>query len=102
MTISLLNKIIFGAKRIAYQLKEKPKPSLDDHAMEHMVFYHGLTGSSPENEKETKLVRADIKEAISNKSGTALSLALKLSPTIWQDRLQAIVVELSVEQRQII
>lgn len=96
-----LDKIISGARRLAYRLKEKPKASLDDHAMEHMVFYHGLSGSSPDSGKEIRLVRADIKEAINEQNNQALSLALKLPPTMWQDRLQDIFSELNTDQKQI-
>jgi len=100
MANKLLDKLIFGAKSIAYRLKEKPKANIDDHVMEHMIFYHGLTGSSPENDKETKIVRADIKEAISDKSATELSLSLKISPVIWHDRLFEIVSNLTEDEKQ--
>ena len=100
MPISFLDNIIAGAKKIAHQLKEKPKASVDVHILEHMVFYHGLTGTAPENEKDIGRVRADIKEAISEENSNALSLALKLAPTIWQNRLADICWQLTDEQRQ--
>ncbi len=102
MAIGLLNNLIFGAKRIALYLKEKPTITIDDHVLEHMLFYHGLTGSSPQNNKETKIVAADIKEALARKNNAELALALKLPPTLWEERLKGIITSLDETNQELL
>ena len=102
MPIGLLNKLIFGAKRVALFLKEKPAVNIDDYVLEHMLFYHGLTGSSPQNNKETKIVKADIKEALERKSCSELALALKLPPTLWEERLQNIITSMHKDEQNLL
>ncbi|MBU6450549.1 MAG: hypothetical protein KGS72_02140 [Cyanobacteria bacterium REEB67] len=69
---------------------EKPKVKVDDFGMEHFLLYHGLAGSSPENQREFKDVRADILSAISRTNSQNLCINMKLAPLWWEDKLRRI------------
>jgi len=62
-----------------------------------MLLYHGLVGSSPENQRSFRDVRADVFEAIKHRSSLQLSIALRLPPLWWEDKLIAIFAELNKE-----
>ncbi len=64
------------------------------------MLYHGLVGSSPENTKQFKEVRADLLDALKNEKHIELSIALKLAPQWWDDKLHAIFSELDHGTRQ--
>lgn len=81
-------------RRLASGLKEKPTAQLEEFEFEHFLLYHGLVGSSPENEKSFREVRADINEAVRNNSPVQLSIALKLPPLWWDDKLENIFLEM--------
>ena len=100
--INLLNKIIYGARRIASQFTEKPEAKIDDHVLEHMVFYHGLAGTSPKSDKEIRQLNADIKEALSSKSRIELCLAVKIPPTIWEEQLKDIISKFSADEKHLV
>ncbi len=102
MPTGLFNKLIYTAKKIAFNLKEKQKMTIDDLVLEHMLFYHDLAGSNLENNKETRIVKADIKEALKRENPGQLSLAIKLSPTFWEEQLKNIILELDENQKQLI
>ena len=102
MPIGLLNKLISTARRVAFYLKEKPTLTIDDHVLEHMIFYHGLTGSRQENEKSTNIVKADIKEALARQNSAELSLALKLPPVLWKDGLENIIAAFERDKQQLL
>lgn len=87
-------------KKIATAFEEKPKVSIDDFSLEHFMLYHGLVGSSPENTKQFKDVRADLLDALKSGKSKELSIALKLPPQWWDDKLQTIFSELDEETRQ--
>lgn len=70
-----------------WALREKPAVKVDEYALEHLLLYHGLIGSSPDNQREWKDVKADILQAIQTKSAQALAITLKLPPLWWQDKL---------------
>ncbi len=98
--MELLSKLISTTRKIAFYLKEKPNIKIDDHVLEHMLFYHGLTGTSPENEKLSRMVKSDIKEALTRKNSSELSLALKLPPTLWEEKLKNIILSLTYAEQQ--
>lgn len=102
MPARLLDKLIYTAKKIALRLKEKQKMTIDDHILEHMLFYHDLSGANLENNKESRIVKADIKEALSRKNNSELGLALKLSPTFWSEHIKSIIGELNEDEKQTI
>ncbi len=77
------------------RLREKPDVRLDDHEFEHLLLYHGLVGTSPDNQRSFKDVRADIIDAVDNGSSLQLAIALKLQPLHWQDKLEKILSEIS-------
>jgi len=76
---------------------EKPEVKPDDFGMEHFLLYHGLAGSSPENQRQFKDVRADILSAISRKNSQNLCINLKLAPLWWEEKLQRIFAEAKSE-----
>lgn len=100
-TSGFLSPIVRLVKRLAGALKERPRVAADEYETEHILLYHGLVGSHQENQPEFRDVRADIRQAIANRSSVELSIALKLPPLWWDDRLRAIFAELDGEQRQI-
>lgn len=99
MPSSLVNHIVKRTRRLFFDLREKEPPRVDESVLEHLLFYHGLVGSSPENQREFKDVRADINAAINSNSDTALSIALKLPPLWWTEKLTSIFSEISAEKR---
>ncbi len=102
MPTGLFNKLIYATRKIAFHLKEKQKMTIDDHALEHMLFYHDLAGVNRENNKETRLVKADIKEALNRENSNELSLVLKLAPTLWEEQLNNIIAGLDQGQQQLL
>ncbi|HEY9868839.1 MAG TPA: HEAT repeat domain-containing protein [Candidatus Obscuribacterales bacterium] len=100
-TSGFLSPIVRLVKRFAAALKERPTVSADEYETEHILLYHGLVGSHQENQPEFRDVRADIRQAIANRSSVELCIALKLPPLWWDDRLRSIIAELDGEQRQI-
>lgn len=81
-------------KRAANLFSEKPDVKVDDFGMEHFLVYHGLIGSSPENQRDFKDVRADIASAVGRKNSHSLCIHLKLPPLLWEDKLKRIFTEL--------
>jgi HEAT repeat protein len=92
---TLFNRVVNQFKRLASGLKETPKVAVDDFELEHFLIYHGLIGTSPENQRDFRDVRADIKEALDTNSALQLSIALKIPPLWWSEKLAAIVLELT-------
>ncbi|MBS2008067.1 MAG: hypothetical protein JST01_13555 [Cyanobacteria bacterium SZAS TMP-1] len=76
---------------------EKPEVKPDDFGMEHFLLYHGLAGSSPENQRQFKDVRADVLSALSRKNSQNLCINLKLAPLWWEEKLQRIFAEAKAE-----
>lgn len=89
----LIGSLLKQLKRLAFTLNEKPSTAVEEYTLEHFLLYHGLVGTSPENQPEFKQVRADILEAFEHKSSLSLSIALKLQPLWWEDKLQSIFSE---------
>lgn len=81
-------------KKIASMFAEKPAVETNDFELEHFLLYHGLVGSSPENERQFKDVRSDIRMAFDNRSSAQLAVNLKLSPLWWEEKLKTIFAEL--------
>ncbi len=57
------------------------------------MMYHGLVGSSPEDQPQFRDVRVDIFDAIQKRSSVDMAIALKLPPLWWEDKLAAIIAE---------
>ncbi len=81
-------------KRASTIFSEKPDVKVDDFGLEHFLVYHGLVGSSPENQREFKDVRADIGSAVNRSNSHNLCINLKLAPLWWEDKLVRIFTEL--------
>ncbi len=81
-------------KRASSLFTEKPSVKVDDSGMEHFLVYHGLVGSSPENQREFKDVRADITSAVNRNNSHNLCINLKLAPLWWEEKLHRIFTEL--------
>ena len=77
-------------RKASSMFAEKPKVKADDFGMEHFLLYHGLAGSSPENQREFKDVRADILSAVSRGNSQNLCINLKLAPLWWEEKLRRI------------
>lgn len=89
--MSVLVKVI---RKIRSVFKEKQTIEPDDFELEHFLLYHGLVGSSPENQRQFKDVRADIKMAVEENSSTLMAINLKLLPLWWEDKLEQIFDEI--------
>jgi HEAT repeat protein len=96
----LLKLIVKQFRKVMGRLREKPDVRLDDHEFEHLLLYHGLVGTSPDNQRSFKDVRADITDAVDNGSSLQLAIALKLQPLHWQDKLEKILSEISPEKKE--
>ena len=79
--------------------KEKTPVVVEDYEQEHLLIYHGLIGSSPDNQKAFRDVRSDIQSAVSNHSSVQLGVALKLPPLYWEDKLLQIFGEFNDKER---
>jgi hypothetical protein len=86
----LFNTIAKRLRQVAFSFREKPQAKVDDYVLEHFLFYHGLVGSSPENQRSFRDVRQDISDALDNGSSLQLGIALKLQPLWWDDKLKTI------------
>lgn len=84
-------------QRLARALKEKPQVKLDDYVLEHLMLYHGLVGTTEENQKKFRDVRRDILDALQNSSAPQLAVAFKLPPLNWLDKLKTIFQQASEE-----
>ncbi|MCW5824469.1 MAG: HEAT repeat domain-containing protein [Cyanobacteria bacterium TGS_CYA1] len=73
--------------------EEKPQIEADDFEMEHFLFYHGLAGTTPLNQRKFKDVKADINLAFNNSSSVQLASALKIPPLWWEEKLRVIFQE---------
>jgi HEAT repeat protein len=80
-------------RRIASAFREKPTVALEDYVLEHFMLYHGLVGTTPEDQPQFKDVRADIFDAILKRSAVEMAITLKLPPLWWEEKLAAIVGE---------
>jgi HEAT repeat protein len=81
-------------KKLTSIFAEKTQIKPDDFELEHFLLYHGLVGTSPENQRKFKDVRADIRMAVENQSSQQLASTLKLSPLWWEEKLKAIFAEI--------
>ncbi len=97
----LLNTIAKRLRQVAFSFREKPAAKVDDYVLEHFLLYHGLVGTSPENQRSFRDVRQDIFVAIENKSSLQLGIALKVQPLWWEDKLKTIFDELKDQSRGI-
>lgn len=77
-------------KKITSIFAEKTPVKPDDFELEHFLIYHGLVGTTPENQRQFKDVRADLKMAIDAQSKHQVASMLKLPPMWWEDRLKTI------------
>jgi HEAT repeat protein len=79
--------------------REKTPVTVEDYEQEHLLIYHGLIGSSPDNQKSFRDVRSDIQSAVSGHSSIQLGVALKLQPLYWEDKLLQIFGEFNDKER---
>lgn len=86
----LFNTIAKRLRQVAFSFREKPQAKVDDYVLEHFLFYHGLVGSSPDNQRSFRDVKQDVSDAIDNGSSLQLGIALKLQPLWWDDKLKTI------------
>ncbi len=89
--MSTLNKWI---RKVATMFKEKPQVKSDDYELEHLLIYHSLVGTTPENQRDFKDVKSDVELAWANESSAQMAIALKLPPLWWDEKLKAILAEL--------
>ncbi len=97
----LLNTIAKRLRQVTFSFREKPPAKVDDYVLEHFLLYHGLVGTSPENQRSFRDVRQDIFVAIENKSSLQLGIALKVQPLWWDDKLKTIFDEWKDKSRAI-
>lgn len=96
----LFKTLLKTFNRLRSGMREKQDVQLDDYILEHFLLYHGLVGSMPENQRDFKDVRADFVEAINHASAEELSIALKVPPLWWEDRLAKILDEVVAANRE--
>jgi len=96
MAGKLITTLVNRARNL---FKEKTPVTVEDYEQEHLLIYHGLIGSSPDNQKAFRDVRADIQSAVSSHSSIQLGVALKLQPLYWEDKLLQIFGELNDKER---
>src|SRR6516164_9198128 len=101
MPSSILDTLVKRARQAFLALREKAPVTIDESVLEHMLLYHGLIGSGPENQREFRDVRADIIAAINRQSPITLAIALKLPPLWWEDKLKSIFAELYGETKAV-
>jgi len=94
MAIKFLQKFIKGMSKA---FEEKPQIEPDDFELEHFLFYHGLAGTTPLNQRKFKDVKADINLAFNNQSSFQLAAALKIPPLWWEEKLRVVFQEQSKE-----
>jgi HEAT repeat protein len=94
MVSKLFRALAKRVRQIGASLAEKPQSDVDEHVLEHFLLYHGLVGSSPENQRSFKDVRADIKIAIQEQNPLKMGIALKLAPLWWDEKLKTILAEI--------
>ncbi|MBX9696234.1 MAG: HEAT repeat domain-containing protein, partial [Cyanobacteria bacterium] len=94
--MSTLNKWM---KKVANLFKEKPQVKVDDYELEHLLIYHSLVGTSPENQRSFKDVKGDIELALGNESSAQMAIALRLPPLWWDEKLKAILSELGEREK---
>jgi HEAT repeat protein len=87
-------KFMRRLRSVMSAFSERPSVRLDDYVLEHFLYYHGLIGTTPENQKSFRDVRADIRDATARRSSTEMSIALKLPPLLWEEKLQSIFAEM--------
>lgn len=87
----LFNTIAKRLRQVAFSFREKPQAKVDDYVLEHFLFYHGLVGSSPDNQRSFRDVKQDVFDAIDNGSSLQFGIALKLQPLWWDDKLKTII-----------
>ncbi len=97
----LFNTIAKRLRQVAFSFREKPETKVDDYVLEHFLFYHGLVGSSPENQRSFSDVKQDISDAIDNGSSLQLGIALKLQPLWWDDKLKSIFDQLPNQSKAV-
>jgi HEAT repeat protein len=89
-----MNPLAKWLKNASNLFNEKPQVKVDEFGLEHFLLYHGLVGSSPENQREFKDVRADIASAVARGNSHNLCINIKLAPLWWEDKLYRIFEEL--------
>jgi HEAT repeat protein len=77
-------------KKITSIFAEKTPVKTDEFELEHFMVYHGLVGTSPENQRKFKDVRADMKIAIDERNSQQVAAMLKLEPLLWEEKLKTI------------
>jgi len=82
-------------KKFTSIFAEKTPIKPDDFELEHFLFYHGLVGASPENQRKFKDVRADLLMTIESGSSQQVASTLKLGPMFWEEKLKSIVAEVT-------
>lgn len=89
-----MNPLAKWLKNASNMFVEKPQVQVDEFGLEHFLLYHGLVGSSPENQRQFKDVRADISSAVARGNSHNLCINFKLAPLWWEDKLYRIFDEL--------
>lgn len=90
--MTLIAKWIRRATSLLAESEKTPQKA-DEFSLEHVLLYHGLTGSNPHDDRQFKDVRADFLSAVERQNPLSLSLSLKIQPLAWEDKLQRIAQE---------
>lgn len=87
-------------RRMAALFREKPSVQIDEIELEHLMFYHGLIGTSPQDQPSFKDIKLDLTLAIRAKSPLQMAIALKLSPLYFEDKLTSYFADLDAAEKE--
>jgi HEAT repeat protein len=82
-------------KQLTSMTSEKPAVTVEEYVLEHFLLYHGLVGSTPENQRQFKDTSSDIEQAVSQQNSHSLAIALRLPPLWWEEKLQTVFAQLA-------
>ncbi|MBC7999605.1 MAG: HEAT repeat domain-containing protein [Leptolyngbya sp.] len=99
MALTFIQRLVKGFNQAFSRFGEKSTVEIDDFELEHFLIYHGLIGSSPENQRSFRDVRADILGAVKQKSCFEMGVALKIAPLYWEEKLKTIAAEIKNTQQ---
>ncbi len=100
MALTLFQRIVKRFNQTFSGFREKSSVEIEALELEHFLLYHGLIGSSPEEQRSFKDVRADFLSAVKSKSSLQMGITLKLMPLFWEDKLKAIAGEIKDTQKE--
>ncbi|HEY9775655.1 MAG TPA: hypothetical protein V6C81_17965 [Planktothrix sp.] len=98
MVRNLIGSLVKRVRKLVFSVNSETSNQVDEYVLEHLLLYHGLVGSSPENQRSFREVREDINRAVRNNSSLQMTVVLQLPPQWWEDKLRAIFEEIVAKE----